>query len=103
MSLRFAILGAGRIGQVHARAVSGNDDAVLAAISDPVEAAARSVADRYGAQIRDVEAIAAADDIDAAVLCTPTDLHAQQIELFARAGSECASRPSSPCGCAPDR
>lgn len=27
----------------------------------------------------------AADDIDAVVLCTPTDLHAQQIELFARA------------------
>ena len=86
MSIRFAILGAGRIGQVHARAVSGNDDAVLAAISDPVEAAAQSVADRYGAEIRDVDAIAAADDIDAVVLCTPTDLHAQQIELFARAG-----------------
>ena len=86
MSLRFAILGAGRIGQVHARAVSGNDDAVLAAISDPVEVAAKSLADRYGAQIRDVEAIAAADDIDAVVLCTPTDLHARQIELFARAG-----------------
>ena len=31
MSIRFAILGAGRIGQVHARAVDGNDKAVLAA------------------------------------------------------------------------
>ena len=86
MSLRFAILGAGRIGQVHARAVNGNEDAVLAVISDPVEAAARSVANRYGAQIRNVEAIATAGDIDAVVLCTPTDVHAQQIELFARAG-----------------
>jgi len=86
MSIRFAILGAGRIGQVHARTVSGNDDAVLAAISDPVEAAAASVAARYGAAIREVEDIAAADDIDAVVLCTPTDLHAQQIEQFARAG-----------------
>lgn len=86
MSIRFAILGAGRIGQVHARAVSGNDDAVLAVISDPVEDAALSVADRYGAEIRDMDAIVAADDINAVVLCTPTDLHAQQIELFARAG-----------------
>ncbi len=86
MSIRFAILGAGRIGQVHARAVSGNEDAVLAVISDPVETAALSVADRYGAEIRDVDAIVAADDINAVVLCTPTDLHAQQIELFARAG-----------------
>ena len=83
MSIRFAVLGAGRIGQVHARAVSGSNDAVLAVISDPVEAAAKSVADCYGAEIRDLDAIAAADDIDAVVLCTPTDLHAQQIELFA--------------------
>jgi len=86
MSIRFAILGAGRIGQVHARAVDGNEKAVLAAVFDPVEAAAAAVAERYGAEIRDLDAIATADDIDAVVLCTPTDLHAQQIELFARAG-----------------
>ena len=86
MSIRFAILGAGRIGQVHARAVDGNEKAVLAAVFDPVEAAAAAVAERYDAEIRDLDAIAAADDIDAVVLCTPTDLHAQQIELFARAG-----------------
>ena len=86
MSIRFAILGAGRIGQVHARAVDGNDKAVLAAVFDPVEAAAASVAEQYGAEIRDLDAIAAADDIDAVIICTPTDLHAQQIEQFARAG-----------------
>ena len=86
MSIRFAILGAGRIGQVHARAVDGNEKAVLAAVFDPVEAAAAAVAERYGAEIRDLDAIATANDIDAVVLCTPTDLHAQQIELFARAG-----------------
>ena len=86
MSIRFAILGAGRIGQVHARAVAGNDHAVLAAVYDPVAAAASAISDIYGATIRTVEEIAAADDIDAVVLCTPTDLHAQQIELFARAG-----------------
>ena len=86
MSIRFAILGAGRIGQVHARAFDGNENAVLAAVFDPVEAAAASVAERCGAEIRDLDAIAAADDIDAVVICTPTDLHAQQIEKFARAG-----------------
>ena len=86
MSIRFAILGVGRIGQVHARAVDGNDKAVLAAVFDPVEAAATSVAEQYGAEIRDLDAIAAADYIDAVIICTPTDLHAQQIEQFARAG-----------------
>ena len=61
MSVRFAILGAGRIGQVHARAVDSNDEAVLAVVFDPVEAAAASVAEQYGAEIRDLDAIAAAE------------------------------------------
>ena len=86
MPIRFAILGAGRIGQVHARAVAGNDNATLAAVFDPVVGAASSISDQYGAEVRSVEEIAAAGDIDAVVLCTPTDLHAAQIELFARAG-----------------
>ena len=86
MNVRFALLGAGRIGHVHALTISGSDHAALTAVYDPIEAAARSVADRYGAQLMDVEAIACADDIDAVVICTPTDLHAQQIEKFARAG-----------------
>lgn len=86
MTIRFAILGAGRIGQVHARAVAGNDDATLAAVFDPVAAAASQISDQYGAALRSVDEIAAADDIDAVVLCTPTDLHAAQIEQFARAG-----------------
>ena len=86
MSIRFAILGAGRIGQVHARAVAGNDNATLAAVFDPVAAVASQISDQYGAALRSVDEIAAADDIDAVVLCTPTDLHAAQIEQFARAG-----------------
>ena len=36
MSVRFAILGAGRIGQVHARAVTSTPRARLVAIADPV-------------------------------------------------------------------
>ena len=86
MSIRFAILGAGRIGQVHAHAIACNDHAVLAAVCDPVTAAASAISDTYGATICTVEEIAATDGIDAVVLSTPTDLHAQQIELFARAG-----------------
>ena len=104
MSIRFAIIGAGRIGQVHARAVNGNDKAVLAAVFDPMEAAAASVAEQYGAEIRDLDAIAAAGDIDAVVICTPTDLHAQQIEQFARAGKAVSVKSRSTsiqCGCAP--
>ena len=86
MPIRFAILGAGRIGQVHARAVAGNHDAVLAAVFDPVAEAASAISAQYGAAVCGIEEIASADDIDAVILCTPTDLHAEQIELFSRAG-----------------
>ena len=86
MFIRCAIVGAGRIGQVHARAINYNAKAVLAAVFDPVESAAALVAEHYAADICDLDAIEAADDIDAVIICTPTDLHAQQIEQFARAG-----------------
>ena len=83
---KLAILGAGRIGQVHARAISSSDKAQLAAIFDPVVDAAQAIATRYGAAVMDVDSIAADTTIDGVILCTPTDLHADQIEQFARAG-----------------
>ncbi|MDA4844578.1 inositol 2-dehydrogenase [Hoeflea poritis] len=86
MSVRFALLGAGRIGKVHARAVTGNSDARLIAVMDAVPEAAQSLADTFGCDVRSLEEIEAAGDIDAVVICTPTDTHADLIERFARAG-----------------
>jgi len=86
MTISFAVLGAGRIGQVHARAISENPDAQLVAVADVFADAAQGVIARFGGQLRDIDAIAAADDIDAVVICTPTDTHADLIEQFARAG-----------------
>ncbi|MEZ5870124.1 MAG: inositol 2-dehydrogenase [Defluviimonas denitrificans] len=86
MSVRFGILGAGRIGKVHARAVAATTGAALVAVSDPMEAAAKEVARDYGCAIRSIDEIAAAGDIDAVVICTPTDTHADLIEKFVRAG-----------------
>ena len=84
--IRIGLLGAGRIGQVHARAVSSVPTAQLVAIADPVSAAARSVRNTYGCDIRTIEQILVSDDIDAVIICTPTDTHADLIEQFARAG-----------------
>lgn len=86
MTVRFAVLGAGRIGQVHARAIASVPGASLIAIADPMAEAAQTVATAYGCDIRTIDAIAAADDVDAVVICTPTDTHADLIEQFARAG-----------------
>ncbi|PZQ95901.1 MAG: inositol 2-dehydrogenase [Cereibacter sphaeroides] len=84
--IRFAILGAGRIGKVHAAAVASVPGATLTAIADPVAAAAQAVADAYGCDIRTIDQILASKDVDAVVICTPTDTHADLIERFTKAG-----------------
>jgi myo-inositol 2-dehydrogenase/D-chiro-inositol 1-dehydrogenase len=86
MTVRFALLGAGRIGKVHARAIGGNPDARLVAVVDAVQDAASAIAAQYGASVRTLDAVETADDVDAVVICTPTDTHADLIERFARAG-----------------
>ena len=86
MTLRFALLGAGRIGKVHARAVASNPQARLVAVADAFEKAAKDLASAYGAEVRTIDAIEKAGDIDAVIICTPTDTHADLIERFAKAG-----------------
>lgn len=86
MTVKFAVLGAGRIGQVHARAIASVEGAKLVAVTDAVPAAAQAVSDRYGCEVRSMEAITNASDVDAVIICTPTNTHADLIEQFARAG-----------------
>ncbi|CAM5456353.1 Inositol 2-dehydrogenase [Mycolicibacterium aubagnense] len=86
MTVRFGLLGAGRIGKVHARAVGSNPQAKLVAVADAFEKGAKELAASYGAEVRSIEAIEKASDIDAVIICTPTDTHADLIERFARAG-----------------
>ncbi len=85
MKIRFAILGAGRIGFVHARAVTSNSQAELVAVMDVNKEAAGRMINEYGGEFRNVDAIALSDDIDAVAICTPTDTHADLIEKFSRA------------------
>jgi myo-inositol 2-dehydrogenase/D-chiro-inositol 1-dehydrogenase len=86
MTVRFGVLGAGRIGQVHAGAIASVDGAKLVAIADPLAAAAEAMQNKYGCDIRTIDEIAASDDVDAVIICTPTDTHADLIEQFSRLG-----------------
>ncbi len=86
MALRLAVLGAGRIGQVHAKAIASVDGAVVQAVADPMAEAAGAVAQRYGADIRTIDEIEGSEDVDGVIICTPTDTHADLIERFAKAG-----------------
>ena len=83
MTLSIGLLGAGRIGLTHARALATIDGACIVAVHDPSDAAARAV---IGARRTSVEDILADEGIGAVIIATPTDLHAAQIEAAARAG-----------------
>lgn len=86
MTVRFGLLGAGRIGKVHAKAIGNDVNAKLVAVADAMPTAAQAIAADYGCDIRSIEAIISSDDIDAVVICTPTDTHADLIEAAVKAG-----------------
>jgi myo-inositol 2-dehydrogenase / D-chiro-inositol 1-dehydrogenase len=86
MTLRFAILGAGRIGKVHAKAIAAQPAASLFAVADAHTPSADALATIYGARVSTIDLILADAAIDAVVICTPTDTHADLIERFAKAG-----------------
>jgi myo-inositol 2-dehydrogenase/D-chiro-inositol 1-dehydrogenase len=86
MTVRLGLLGAGRIGKVHAGAIAASKGARLVAVADAFPEAAKALAAATGAEVRDADAIMNASDIDAVLITTPTDLHATMIEQAARAG-----------------
>jgi len=87
--LRFGLIGAGRIGQLHARHLSYRiARADLVMVSDIVEEAARRCAQEcriahYGSDYHDILQRA---DIQAVLICSSTDTHARIIEEAASAG-----------------
>ncbi len=86
MVTKLALLGAGRIGKVHARAIAENKRAKLVAVADAFPEAAKAIAEASGAAVKTIDEIEADKDIDAVIICTPTNTHADLIERFARAG-----------------
>jgi len=84
--ITFGVLGAGRIGKVHGLTIAKSDKAKIAYVADADAKAAAALAASVGAKVSTVEAIIAAKDVDAILICTPTDTHADLIEAAAKAG-----------------
>ena len=84
--LKIGLLGAGRIGAVHARTISEHAGSVLAAVSDVVVANAAALAQQYGAAARPSDDIIADPSIDAVLVATSTDTHADLIGAATSAG-----------------
>ena len=84
--IKLALLGAGRIGQVHARAISMIADANLKYVFDPILEAANLIVDRYGAIAASMDEILGDPEVQAVLICTPSDQHADQIQRAVIAG-----------------
>ena len=88
-SLNIALIGAGRIGQVHASTIAYRvPGARLAAVYDPISAAAESVAEKFHLPkiAQNSDEIMTDPTIDAVLICTPTATHAPLIIAAAAAG-----------------
>jgi myo-inositol 2-dehydrogenase/D-chiro-inositol 1-dehydrogenase len=86
MVTKLALLGAGRIGKVHARAIAEDKRAKLVAVVDAMAEAAQAIADSAGCEVSTIDAVIANPEIDGVIICTPTNTHADLIERLARAG-----------------
>jgi myo-inositol 2-dehydrogenase/D-chiro-inositol 1-dehydrogenase len=76
---QIAVLGAGRIGQVHAHNVAAHAELRLKYVFDPRSASARDLAQRTGAAVaQDLEQVLADGSVDGVIIASPTDAHLDQ-------------------------
>ena len=83
--IKFALLGCGRIGAMHAHNLAKASGGQLSVVYDPAVASARKVAELHGCSV----AASAEDAIrqcDAVVIATSTPTHADLLEVAAKAG-----------------
>ncbi len=88
-TLNLALIGAGRIGRVHAaHLVHRIPEAQLLAVADVNPAAAQACAEQYGmpVAVEAYQAVLENRDVEAVVICSATDTHAEIIEAAAAAG-----------------
>ena len=85
--IKMALFGCGRIGRLHAQNISQNQGAELVQVYDVHQLSADQLATRHNCEVAlSVEVILANSDIDAVLIGTSTDTHADLIEASAKAG-----------------
>ena len=84
--LRFAQFGAGRIGAIHAANLAALPETQLLYVVDVNVEAARTLALKHGAQVGRVDAALADPNVDAVIIASSTDTHADLAIAAARAG-----------------
>jgi myo-inositol 2-dehydrogenase / D-chiro-inositol 1-dehydrogenase len=85
VAIKFALLGCGRIGVLHARNLAKADGARLETVFDPNTMAAEAVAKAHGCKVS-TSVEDAIGEAEAVLIATSTATHADLIELAAKAG-----------------
>jgi len=80
------IVGAGRIGQIHAANLHQHPYADLRYVVDVSDAAASALASACDAKTTSIEALLSDDEVDAVVIASSTDTHAELVCQSAQAG-----------------
>ncbi|MGH8177764.1 MAG: inositol 2-dehydrogenase [Steroidobacter sp.] len=83
---RFLLIGAGRIGRIHAENIARSSRAALIAVADADAKAAAELAARWSCRTVSLDEALAASDVDAVLIASSTDTHADWIERCAAAG-----------------
>lgn len=82
MKINLAIIGAGRIGKVHALAIINSKIANLVYIYDPDEEIAKKFSVEFNCIVSNIDNIKKDKQIDAVIICSPTDTHVELICIF---------------------
>jgi 2-hydroxy-4-carboxymuconate semialdehyde hemiacetal dehydrogenase len=86
--MRIALAGAGAFGEKHLDGLQKIDGVEITSIISRTAEQAAAVAEKYGAKHHSTELAdaLARDDVDAVILCTPTQMHAEQAIACMNAG-----------------
>ena len=86
MSFRLGLIGAGRMGRTHLRALADSATVRIVAVADPSQSARAAVAVACPNAYPDAEAMLAAGGLDGVLIAAPTGSHLPNIRLAAAAG-----------------
>ncbi len=98
---RLGLVGAGRMGQTHLRALAADVDVVVTAVAEPVEALRERVVGEFGvAAFASLDQLLDAGGVDGVLVVTPSDSHVEVIATVAAAGLPILCE--KPCGVTPE-
>jgi myo-inositol 2-dehydrogenase/D-chiro-inositol 1-dehydrogenase len=83
---RLGLVGGGRMGQTHIRALRGSSTVSIVAVAEPSETTAATLRSTGLAVHRSLAAMIAAGGVDGILIAAPTDQHLEIIETIAGAG-----------------